>query len=83
VEPLLILAIPPQVSSLDTQKHLGVILVVVVLVVADVDAGARIFSGRPHTCILSLHFNQYFIIVFAESVDARCAVVVVVFIDSI
>ncbi len=37
VEPLLILVKPPQVSSLDHQKYLGVILVVA-LVVADVDA---------------------------------------------
>lgn len=63
-------------------KASGVVLVDVVLVVADVDADAHIFSGRPHACILSLHFNQYFIIVLAESVDARSAVAVAVFIDS-
>ncbi len=54
VEPILILVKPPQVSSLDPQKYLSVVLIVV-LVVVNVDA--PIFSVRPHANILSLHFN--------------------------
>ena len=78
--PLLILVKPPPVSSLDSQKYHSVILIVV-LVAANVDA--PIFYVRLHANILSLHFNQYFIIVLAETVDARSAVAVAVFIDSI
>ncbi len=44
---------------------------------------APIFFGRPHTCILSLLFNQYFDVILVESADARCAVVGAVLIDSI
>jgi hypothetical protein len=60
---------------LDPQKYLVVVLVVV-LVVADVDA--PIFSGRPHVRILSLHFNQYFVVILVESMDTRCAAVVAI-----
>jgi hypothetical protein len=67
-------------AVIDPQKYHGVLLVVI-LVVANVDA--PIFSGRPHLCILSLLTNQYFVIVLVESVDARSAVVVAILIGSI
>ncbi len=71
---------PPQISSVDPQNYLGVVLVVV-LVIANVDAPT--FSGRPHVRILSLLFNLYFVIILVESVDANCAVVIAILIDSI
>ena len=73
MELLLILVKSPQVCPLDPQKYLGVVLVVV-LVVADADAPN--FSGRPHARILSLLFNQYFVVILVESADARCAVLI-------
>ncbi len=85
MKPLLVLGVPPQVSSLDLQRYLVVFVVVVpfvvvnvvvvVVVFADVDA-PTIFFRRYHTRILSLLLNQYFG-VDVESVDARCAVVVI------
>jgi hypothetical protein len=73
VEPLLILVKLSQISSLDPQKYLVVILFVILVVAND---GSPIFSGRPRTCVLRLLLNQYFVIV-VESMDARCAVIVV------
>jgi hypothetical protein len=79
VKPLLIIVKPPQVISVDPQKYFGVVLVVV-LVVANVDAA--LFSVRPHTCILSLLFNQCFVVVLVELADASHAIVVAILIDS-
>jgi hypothetical protein len=72
VEPLLILAKPPQVGSLDPHKYLAVVLIVV-LVVAD--ENEPIFAGQSQARIHSLLLNQYFVVI-GGSVDARCAVVV-------
>ncbi len=60
MESLLILVKPPQVSSLDPQTYLIVVLIVVLIVANDV---APIFSRRPHAHVLSLLLNQYFIVV--------------------
>jgi len=80
VKPLLILVEPPQVSSLDPQKYLCVVLIVVLFAA---NADAPIFSWRPHAGIISLHFNQNFVVVRAESMYARYAVDVAIFIDSV
>ncbi len=80
MEPNLILVKPPQVFSLDPQKYLSVIFIVVLIAV---NVNAPIFPVRPHTNILSLHFNQYYVIVLVESADAECAIVIAVSIDSV
>ena len=80
VKPLLIIVKPPQVSSLDPQEYLGVVLVVVFV---SAKVSASIFSERPHTPILSLLFTQYFVVVLVESAYTRCDVIGAVFIDSI
>ncbi len=59
MESLLILVKPPLVRSLDPQKYLVVVLVVILVVANDV---APIFSWRPHAHLLSLLPNQYFIV---------------------
>jgi hypothetical protein len=88
MKPLLVLVVPPQVSSLELQRYLVVVVVVVVVVafvvvdvvvvvvvLADVDA-PTVFFMRYHSHVLSLLLTQYFG-VDVESVDARCAVIVV------
>ncbi len=85
MKPLLVLVVPPRVSSLDLQRYLVVVvavvafvvmdMVVVAVVLADVDA-PTVFFMRYHTRIHSLLLTQYFGVV-VESADARCAVVVV------
>ena len=83
--PLLVLVIPPQVSSLDLQRYLVAVVVVVAFVVVDVVVVVvvlaavnvpTVFFMRYHTRVLSLLLTQYFGVV-VESMDARCAVVVV------
>ncbi len=70
---------------MDLQRYLIVIVVVVAFVVVDVvvvvvvltDVDApTVFFMRYHTRVLSLLLTQYFGVV-VESMDARCAVVVV------
>ena len=85
VKPLLVLVIPLQVSSLDLQQYLVVVVVVVAFVVVFVVVSVvvltnvnapTIFLRRYHARILSLLLNQYFGVV-VESAAARCAVIVV------
>ena len=85
MKPLLVLVVPPQVSSLDLQRYFVVVVVFVAFVVVDVVVvvvvltnvdGHTVFFMRYHIRVLSLLLAQYFGVV-VESADARCAVVVV------
>ena len=84
MKPLLVLVVPPQVSSLDLQTYLVVVVVVLLLLLwswslllSSLPMLMRLLFSLGDTTkrVLSLLLNQYSGVV-VESAGARCAVVV-------